>query len=373
MRRFIQWSSGLLLLGCAVVAVGAWQLHARDAMIAWDPDEARHHDQPIPVRTVTVDQHDLEETIGGTAVTMPAQTATIAIPMSSSQVMDREVKEVNFWPGATVQPGDVLVTFEPALFQQTVKQREAFVGQAQSELAAFQNLLQQQAASPMQVKEAEVAVETAELELALANRDLQLCQITSPVNGVVERLNVVPGMRIGGGAELAVIHQLDPIYVQMDFPMERLDSLQIGQTAEVTLDAFAQETFTGKVIRIAPIVSTKTRVLPVMLEVANPDNRIKAGISGFVRIKSMKPGATTIPAVAVIKKQQKAMVVCIEDSRARIREVHTGNVNDAGEIEILGGLNNGDEVVIFGQDAIQDNDVVNVDWRQWTGREFPNP
>jgi hypothetical protein len=67
------------------------------------------------------------------------------------------------------------------------------------------------------------------------------------------------------------------------------------------------------------------------------------------------------------------MVVCIEDSRAKIREVHTGNVNEAGEIEILSGLDDGDEVVVFGQDAIQDNDVVNVDWRQWTGRVFPSP
>lgn len=170
---------------------------------------------------------------------------------------------------------------------------------------------------------------------------------------------------------LAVVHQLDPIYVQMDYPMERLDSLELGQQAEVTLDAFAQETFTGKVVRIAPVVSTKTRVLPVTLEVPNPDNRIRAGISGFVRIKSTKPGAKTIPSVAVIKKQQQAMVVCVENSRAKIRPVQTGAVTDAGGIEIVHGLSAGDEVVIFGHDAIEENDPVNPNWRQWTRRDFP--
>lgn len=371
MATFIRWTSGLLLLGCAVVAVAAWQLQARDAMIAWDPDQARNHDQPIPVRTVKVEQHDVKETIGGTAVTMPAQTATISIPVSSSTVSDWEVKEVSFGPGSPVKPGDVLLTFEPALFEQTVKQRAAFVGQAQSELEAFQKLYKQKAASAMQVKEAEVAVETAELELALAKRDLQLCQITSPINGVVDQLDVVPQMRIGGGAVLATIHQLDPIYVQMDYPMERIDSLKLGQSAEVVLDAYAQETFTGKVIRIAPVVSTKTRVLPVMLEVSNPDNRIRAGISGFVRVKSEKAGAKTVPSVAVIKKQQKAMVICVEDSRAKIREVRTGHETNAGEIEILDGLTGGEEVIIFGHDALEDNDPVNVKWREWTRRELP--
>jgi RND family efflux transporter MFP subunit len=373
MGAFIRWTSGLLLLGCAVAAVAAWQLKARDAMIAWDPDEARDADRPIPVRTVTVDQRDVEETIGGTAVTMPAQTATISIPLSSSEVTDREVQQVYCRPGSSVKQGDVIVTFDPTLFELTVKQRKAMVGQAEQELKAFVDLQKQQAASAMQVKEAEVAVETAELQLALANRDLQLCQIVSPVDGVVDQMDVVPQMRIGGGAVLAVIHQLDPIHIEMDFPMERLDSLKLGQTAEIALDAYAQESFTGKVIRIAPVVSTKTRVLPVMLEVPNPDNRIKAGISGFARIKSTKPGATTIPSVAVIKKQQKAMVVCVEQNRAKIREVHTGNMTEAGEIEILDGLGKGDEVIIFGQDAIEEDDLVNVDWKNWTRREYAEP
>jgi membrane fusion protein (multidrug efflux system) len=339
-------------------------------MIAWDPDKARDHNEPIPVRTVKVEERELDETIGGTAVTMPAQTATISIPVSSSAVTDWQVREVFFHPGSTVKQGDVLLTFEPALFEQTVKQRNAFLAQAHSELDAFRKLFRQQAASAMQVKEAEVAVETAELELALAARDLQMCQIVSPVNGVVDQLDVVPQMRIGGGATLAVIHQLDPIHVQMDYPMERLDSLALEQEAEVVLDAYPQETFTGKVIRIAPVVSTKTRVVPVTLEIPNPDNRIRAGISGFVRVKSAKTVARTIPSVAVIKKHQKAMVMTVVDNRAKIREVFTGDVTKDGQIEITRGLDVGDEVVIFGHDSLNEGDYVNVDWQKWTRRDF---
>ncbi len=370
MATFIRWTAGLLLLGCAVVAVGAWQLQARDALTAWDPDAARDRDQPLPVRTVRVEERELDETIGGTAVTMPAQTATISIPISSSAAADWQVRQVAVGPGSTVNQGDVLLTFEPALFEQTVRQRSAYLVQARSALDAYQRLASQRAATAMQVSEAQLEVETAELELALAERDLQLCQIASPVSGVVDQLDVVPQMRVGGGSTIAIVHQLDPIYVQMDYPMERLDSLAVGQEAEVTLDAYAQESFTGKVIRIAPVVSTKTRVLPVMLEIPNPENRIRAGISGFVRVKSLKSKAKTVPAVAVIKKQQKAMVVTVEDNRAKIREVHTGNATNDGQVEILGGLNIGDEVVIFGHDSLEEGDPVNVDWQKWTRREF---
>ena len=182
-------------------------------------------------------------------------------------------------------------------------------------------------------------------------------------------MNVVPGTRVGGASTLAIVHQLQPIYVQMDFPMERLDALRLGQEAEVVLDAYSQEKFTGKVIRIAPVVSTKTRVLPVMIEVDNPDNRIKAGISGFARLKTSKVGATTIPSVAVIQKQQQAMVVCVENNRARIRPVLTGALTDSGDVEVLDGLRTGDQVVIYGQDSLEENDAVNADWKGWTRRE----
>ena len=364
-RRWAGWA----LLACAVLLIGAWQFQAREALTDWDPNKARRADQPIPVRTVKVQTQDVQETIGGTAVSVPAQTALISIPLSSSEVTDREVKEVKLWPGATIGAGQTLMEFEPKLFSHVVRQREAVVNKSKQELATLIQLHEQKAASGLQLKEAELAVENAELELALAKRDLELCTIQSPIDGVIDQVSVVPHMRIGGGATLAVIHQLDPIYIEMDYPMERIDSLELGQKAEVVLDAFPQETFTGTVERISPVVSTKTRVLPVTIAVPNPGNRIRAGISGFVRVDSIKPNTTAIPTVAVIKKEHKAMVVCIENQRARIREVQTGPVTQNGQIEVLNGLRSGDEVVIHGQDAVQENDLVNVNWHEWSHRK----
>jgi len=367
--NLLRWFCGCLLLGGVVVIVGAWQWQAREAMRAWDPDRARVANKPIPVRTVKVDEQEMQGTIGGTAVTLPVQSAIITIPLNSSTIADRSVTQVAFQPGAAVKRGEVLFEFEPSLFQQLLKQREAVLAKSRLEFDTMVNLHARKAASGLQVKEAEVAVETAQLELDLAKADLDLCVVRTPIDGVVDSVSVVPQMRVAGGAEVAVVHQLDPILVQMDFPMERMDSLRIGQSAEVVLDAFAQETFAGKVTRILPVVSTKTRVLPVILEVANPKNRIRAGISGFVRVQSGASPTTTVPTVAIMRKQTKAMVFCVEDSRARIREVRTGAVADEGKIEILSGLNAGDEVIIYGQDEVQENDLVNVDWQQWARRE----
>jgi RND family efflux transporter MFP subunit len=360
--------AGLVILASAVALVAAWQWNARHALQGADPTRARKAGKGIPVRTVMAEQRDLEETIGGTAVTAPAQTATITIPTTAFRAADREVTRVNSWPGSQVAKGETLLEFDAALFSQVVQEREAVLAKMEEELATMEKLYAQRAASGLQVKAAQVAVTSARLELGLARRDLDLCEITSPIDGVVEDMVVVPQMRLRGDAELAVIHQLDPIHVEMDFPMERMDSLHIGQSASISLDAFPQETFEGKVVRIAPVVSTKTRVLPVTIEVSNPQYRIRAGISGYARVTNSKPRATTVPTAAVIRKQHNAMVVRINDQLASFQQVRTGPIVQAGYIEVLDGLNSGDEIVVFGQDAIEVNDLVDVDWRQWSLR-----
>lgn len=368
MSLYVRRGIGIGLLILAIIGTGLWQWRAQQAMKQWDPVVARNHDMPIPVRTVKVDKKDHEETIGGTAVTMPARIATITIPPSSSEVMDRQVKAVNDWPGSFVKQNRTIIEFESALYQQVVREREAVFTQANKVLETTQKLFTQKAASGLQLESAKVDVETAKLKLEMAKRDLDLCVIKSPVDGVIEEVNVVPQGQVAGGTTLAIITQLDPIFVQMDFPMERIDGLKLDQTAEIVLDAFPQEKFTGKVTRIAPVVSTKSRVLPVTIEIPNPENRIKAGIAGFVRVKSVKPAATSVPTVAVIKRDEKSMVICVENNRAKIREVRTGAVIREGEIEILNGVTPGEEVVVYGQKDVKEDDIVNVNWLDWTHR-----
>jgi hypothetical protein len=157
---------GLLLL--SMVGVGVWVMKAQHAMKQWDPVEARSASLPIPVRTVKVENEVVDETIGGTSVTMPARIATITIPQTSSAGVDRRVKDVKYWPGSPVKEGETILEFEPALFQQVVRQQDATLRAAKQALETNEKLFEQKAASGLQVESAKVAVETAQLNLDLA-------------------------------------------------------------------------------------------------------------------------------------------------------------------------------------------------------------
>jgi RND family efflux transporter MFP subunit len=225
------------------------------------------------------------------------------------------------------------------------------------------------------------AYEVSRIDLDLARRDLERSQVRSPIAGMVGKLNLVPGSVVGVTELIAEVVKLDPLHLRLDYPQERLDEVAVGQAAEVTLDNFRREALHGKVIRILPRVNPNLRVLPVIVEVNNPNNRIKAGISGYVRLRATRQGLT-VPALAVQQRGNKAVVFRVEDGHARIREVTVGSVLSSGDQEVRGGLNAGDEVVInqsnfyknYGQVAasagfLQDNDLVDADWRRWARRD----
>jgi multidrug efflux pump subunit AcrA (membrane-fusion protein) len=160
-----------------------------------------------------------------------------------------------------------------------------------------------------------------------------------------------------------------------------MDEVAVGQTAEVMLDAYRGETFTGKVVRTSPQVNPQLRVFAVVVELSNSNHRIRPGISGFARLRSMRK-TKTVPAAAVIQHAAKSMVFRVENGRARLREVRTGTTLDSGMVAITEGLDRGDEVVVYysnfyrhwgeltSLDAyLQDNDLVDADWRKWARRD----
>lgn len=223
-------------------------------------------------------------------------------------------------------------------------------------------------------------LEVEKLDLDVARRDLERCHMRSPLDGYVGKVETAPGAIIGISDALTHIEQTDPLHVRVDLPQEHCNAIAIGQPAEITLDSHPGETFPGTTIRISAHVNPDLRILPVVVELRNPDNRLKTGVSGFVRFRRGKR-TTSVPSVSVLRSGERAMVFRVEKGRARIREIRPGNVLEVGRLEVLQGLSAGDQVVVFqnfyrhsGELTerncyLQDNDPVDVEWRKWARRE----
>jgi Cu(I)/Ag(I) efflux system membrane fusion protein len=115
--------------------------------------------------------------------------------------------------------------------------------------------------------------------------------------------------------------------------------------ATLSLQAFPNRTFTGKVIFIDPIMDPKTRTAKVRIEFANPKAELKPEMFGEVTLRMPARQGLSIPVDAVIDSgTRKVVFVAIGEGKLLPREVKLGSVS-GDTVEVLSGLEAGEKVV----------------------------
>ena len=366
----IPWWVGTLIL--ATVGITVWfGVFAQQSKGLSSQKRAKQLGLPVPVRTDIVAEREFERWIGATATTVPSETASIWVGLGLElgfRELRAVMEKVHVHEGQYVESGDVLFELNQRIFTQRVKQREMAVAVARKEVDALESLRAGNIANEFELAAAELQVEAAVLSLEIAHRDLDSCLLRSPIDGFVDKVDVVDGEHFNTSRQVTRIHRLDPVHVKVDLPQERLQEVSNGMQAEVVLDSFPNETFAAEVVRMSARANTRTRVLPIVLGMENADHRVRAGLSGFARLRVEKT-ALTVPVSAVVRRGAEAVVFTVEDGKAHMKRVRLGPPADVGFYEVVDGLSAGDEVVIYGIEYLDDNDRVDTNWREWSGRE----
>jgi len=369
MRFIVATLLCLIILGALGVA-GYSRFVAQHAKSLASPQKARLAGQPMPVRSEIIHEVAYEQVIGATAITEAFQEAIIRFAGAGDPTGQRLViRRVMVKEGQMVEEGDVLFEVDRETLELVFKQMKAVEAAASAEYDGIKRLYEREAASKFELSSSEIELERAKLDSELARRNLEASRVISPISGQLDSVNAVAGEAIDTTSELTTVYRLDPIHVRVEVPQERVVEVRQGGTAEVVIDSFPHDVFRGTVISISPQVDPDTRVLSVVVEVPNSDQRIKAGMSGFARFRDEKT-ALIVPDSAIVELNGKASVFVVEEGRAKLREVRTGALVEIGRRIVDAGLSAKDEVIVYGQQTLEDNDLVDTDWRKWTRREL---
>jgi RND family efflux transporter MFP subunit len=247
-------------------------------------------------------------------------------------------------------------------FQRTESLRKRGIA-SDSELdAARQDLLAKRA--QLAVAEAQVAKFAAALESA--NIRLGYTRVTAGWTGgnderVVAERYVDEGQTLAANTPLLMIVELDPI-LGIVFVTERdYANMQTGQLVSLTTAAYPDETFTGRIVRIAPVFRTATRQARIEMTIENPRQRLKPGmfIQATVEL-SRVADAVIVPEQALTERNDRTGVFVVsEDGRSvRWREVAAGIQAD-GRVQVDGqGLSG--RVVVIGQQQVDDGSPITI-------------
>jgi RND family efflux transporter MFP subunit len=203
------------------------------------------------------------------------------------------------------------------------------------------------------LEEARANVSVAEAKQARARALLGYTKLLSPYDGVVTKRNFFPGAFIrsaaeGGTVPLLTVARTDKVYVATEVPDRDVPLIDVGDPAEVSLDALGTEVFKGKVSRFAEAEDPTSRTMHTEIDLPNPVNKLRSGMYGIARIfldSSTKSSTLPASSLAGESKGGKADVFIIKDGKAKKTQVTVGS-DDGIRVEILSGLTPQDEVIM---------------------------
>lgn len=251
----------------------------------------------------------------------------------------------------------------------TIRQREADLALAQTNVERSRNLFQRQLLPKQTLddNEARYQAAVAQLDLARAQNtqsqarldelkiNLGNTSIVSPVDGFVARRAADPGAFVSQNAPVVDVVDIRRVRLIVNVVEKDLRQVQDGDNAVVNVDAFPGETFTGRIARVAPVLDPATRTAPIEIEIPNPGYRLKPGMYARVNITTDdRREALVVPNNAVVDLNgRRGVFLATEEGRASFRAVRVG-IEDEANAEILEGVAEGDRVITTGAAAMTD-------------------
>lgn len=237
------------------------------------------------------------------------------------------------------------------------------VAKEQFESAKTQLTLTKEKTGPESISAAEAQVSQAKAALAAAQTVLDNTLITSPIDGTVGFISVKAGQTISAGMQVATVGDLKNVEIEINVTEDRISALKNGQEADVTVDSANVQAAKGKIVSISPFKNPVTLVYPVKVQVPNEGGVLKSGM--FARVKlivGFHQKVVTVPEDAVVAYDGTKLVYTVEDGRAKAHKVETGAAS-MGKIVITKGISAGQQIVVEGQELLQDGVKVSVESR----------
>jgi cobalt-zinc-cadmium efflux system membrane fusion protein len=184
---------------------------------------------------------------------------------------------------------------------------------------------------------------------AESHRDASHSVLRSPFDGVVIKSEVGEGEVVDTQRELFTVADISTVWVQADVYEKDIAFIRQGQDVKISVAAYPDETFIGKITYVTDFLDPKTRTARVRCEVANPHSRLKLEMFANIQIPTAaQREALMIPSSAVQRIEDKPVVfVKVGEAEFQKREVQLGPESD-GWVEVTGGLTPGEIVAAQG-------------------------
>jgi multidrug efflux pump subunit AcrA (membrane-fusion protein) len=223
----------------------------------------------------------------------------------------------------------------------------------QSKQASYDSALQN-------AKNLRADIDASEAALKLADRELRDTAIRAPFDGYIQKRLVSLGEYVKVQTPVMGVVRIDPLKVTAEIPEKMAPWMKVGQTVELTVDAFPGKTITGKLSRISPAVNTASRAFPFEALIPNGEALLKPGTFARVHIQTAQvEDVMTITYAAIQYRYGVNRVFVVTGDHLAARELKVGE-RLGDRIEVMSGLKAGESIALGDVDKLTDGAKVSV-------------
>ena len=337
------------------------------------------------VRVVKVKRGDIASYIFATGTLAPRQESRLG------PKIEGRVEKIYADEGDWVEKGEPLVKLEQDTYLIAVREAEAALKTARAQLEKAEvnlknitkdwkrlsALYQERAISEQRYDKMETDYDSAQAELkfcqaqvkekeanlAMARQNFKDTITYAPFSGfVVEKLMEEGEVSNWVTYQWEVFHLQDISTVKIECPIAetKIPFLYPGKETEIEVDAYPEETFTGKITALNPKVDAHSRTFIIKIEIPNKNFKLKAGMFARVKIaEEERQKVLQIPNEALLVKGERHIVFKVKDGVATTQSVQLG-ISDGRRVEAMDGLKEDELIVVEGLYALKEGTKVKI-------------
>jgi len=250
-----------------------------------------------------------------------------------------------------------------ALARRLVDESQLVYSQALAQYRSAEEHLKtlQSVSKEEQIRTASAQVETARAHYNSLEAQVAYSRVISPMNGIISDRPLNAGEMANPGAPLLTVMDISRVVARVNVPQAEAGAVKIGQIASISQPDSADQ-FEGKVTVVSPAADPNTTTVQVWIQIDNAGERLKPGSSVHAAISTeVYKAATVVPTAAILPGEEggTAVLTVSSDSVAHKRAVKLG-VREGNQVQILSGVNPGEEVVVVGGLGLDDKAKVKV-------------
>jgi len=309
---------------------------------------------PVSVSVAVVEEKPMGGSFQLPATLDPIEESDIAVTVSG------KITRLSIENGSRVTKGQIIGAIDSQLKQLNLEAVELSETKLKRDYERTQELYEGKAATETSMIDAKYAYENKRIEADQLRKQIADANIVAPFSGIISNKNLNEGEFANVGTVIASIVDIQKLKGVVYVNEKDAYQLTVGQTVSISSEVFPGKQFTGKISFVSPKGDVSHNYRVEVLINNNEKNTLKAGTYVLVTFSSERStNVLQIPKIALAEGLKNPYVYIVTGNKVATRKIVTGR--EIGEnVEVVGGLQKGEQIVINGQINLMDGSIINV-------------